>query len=431
MSPASKGNLLGGRCAPLAITGVGIVSPAGSGVGALRAALAERRACFSPLAELSNGARGGIEAVGGLVPRVPSGHARAASLASAAAIQALLQARIGEGRIALCLGTALADSAELEREVERERSSGLSTAGGPRDSCFDILSDDVERELLKAVPGANWLAPSLFSVTCVSGNCALEQAAADLAFGRADCALVGGVDLLTRFMHSGFQALGALSVSGELKPFGADHDGILVGEGAAFLTLESLERARARGATVLGCLMSQALVSDARHLTSPDPEGHGMARAITRTLGDCGLDPSELGGATLTAIGSKVYDRMLSRSMIEALGEEIGSKVPVSSWESATGHLLAATGVVGYVYASMALSQGFLDPVWGVGERDLDCRLRSAIDQPEALLGPNVLALTVGFGGQNGAALITSEALAVDLSRRRVRSRSSSREGDP
>ncbi len=429
MSAPSKGNLLGGPVAPLAIVGVGLVSPSGFGVEALLQALLERRCCLSVLpSAVRPGAidRSEPADIGGRVALAAcSGFHRASSLAIAAASEALEQAKVRAGRISLSVGTALGESGALEREVEAElgplKDPAVSLVSC--DSSVDAFVGEIRGKLQSTVPGATWLSPGVFSVTCVSGLCALEQAAADLAFDRSDHAVVGGVDVLSRFMHSGFKALGALSPSGRIRPFDVHHDGILIGEAAAFLVLEPVRRARARDRNVLGCIVSQRLVSDACHLTSPDPEGRGMARAISGAMSDAGLNHGELGGVTFTAVGSAVYDRMLSRALIEALGKNTAERLPVSSWESATGHLLAATGALGYVHGVMALCRGFLDPLWGFQERDPECRLRYVIDRPEPLAAPSVLALTVGFGGQNGAAVITSESLAADLMARK-RSRS-------
>src|SRR6185503_19375416 len=120
-----------------------------------------------------------------------------------------------------------------------------------------------------------------FSSTCVSGLCALEQAAADLALGRCRAMAAGALDTLGLVMQSGFSSLKALSPTGRLQPFDAAHDGIVLGEGASFVILESLRDARERGAKVRACLLGQRLVSDCFHFTSPDPSGEGMPRAIS------------------------------------------------------------------------------------------------------------------------------------------------------
>jgi 3-oxoacyl-[acyl-carrier-protein] synthase II len=151
------------------------------------------------------------------------------------------------------------------------------------------------------------------------------------------------------------------------------------------------------------------------HLTSPDPEGRGMARAIGGALRDACIAPEEIGCITVTAAGSPVYDRMESRAVLAALGPRAAARVPVTTWEPAVGHALAATGALGVVHAAMVLSDGLVRPVFGVERVDPDCQLRYVLEGPVSLDSPCVLALTVGFGGQNGATVVTSLEMAMDL----------------
>jgi 3-oxoacyl-[acyl-carrier-protein] synthase II len=324
----------------------------------------------------------------------------------------------GGGReIGLSIGTALGSMGRIERSVAGEGSGQLSPLD-LREGSFESYTSRLARALGSCLSRSQPVRAQTFSVTCVSGLYALEQVAADLALGRQDCVLTGGVDTLTAFMHGGFRALGALSPTGRLLPFDVEHDGILIGEAAAFLVVEPLSVACARGAPVAGCVVSQRLVSDAVHLTSPDVEGKGMARAIEGALGDAGLRPEEIGCVTVTATGSAIYDRMQSRALHMALGEHVARGVPVTTWEPAIGHVLAATGTLGLVYASMILERDEVLPVHKVKQLDPECRLRYILDGPVCLENPSVLALTVGFGGQNGATVITSTSMAADLATR-------------
>jgi 3-oxoacyl-[acyl-carrier-protein] synthase II len=217
-------------------------------------------------------------------------------------------------------------------------------------------------------------------------------------------------------MYGGFHSLAALSRSGTLRPFDARHDGILIGEAAAVIAVEPLDDARSRGADPLGAVASQRLVSDGIHMTSPDIEGKAMARAIRRALDDAGLSASDIGCITVTAAGSAVYDRMQSAAVELALGREAASNIPVTTWENATGHALAATGVLGIIHALLVLRSGRVTALSAIEDPDPGCAaLRPATGEPRPLRSPCVLALTVGFGGQNGASVITSADLAADL----------------
>jgi 3-oxoacyl-[acyl-carrier-protein] synthase II len=409
----SKSNLLGGDRFPLAVTGRGLVSAAGLGLESLAGELAFARSHLGPLSRQ----RGiGEPAVGGEVPAALLGAAatgpgggRAFRLAALALGEALAEA-LGPGltsaEIGLALGTALGpvetveERAGSDEPLDRAR---LSAAG------FGVFAANL-------AASAGLLGPkSVFSSTCVSGLCALEQAAADLALSRSRAMAVGALDTLGLVMQSGFSCLKALSPTGRLQPFDAAHDGIVLGEGASFVILESLRDARERGAKVQGCLLSQRLVSDCFHFTSPDPSGEGMARAISEALSDAGLSAADLGCITVSAAGSPVYDRMLSVAVEKALGREAASRIPVTTWEPAVGHLLAATGIAAVVHASWLLEEGRVHPVFNVETLDPECRLCYVLGSPTRLSSPVVLTLVVGFGGQNGAGILASPEAALDL----------------
>jgi 3-oxoacyl-(acyl-carrier-protein) synthase len=414
----SKKNLLGGASAPLVVTGAGLVTAAGRGVEVFREALSAGKSFLEPLADegprakegprarqrFDPGSFGGrvddaiLQAWGGLEP----GDDRAVPLGALAMDEALeaadlsIERRPAHRRIGLVLGTALGAAGSLEEDPPAPPS----------------FSDFARR--LAAIAGAREPACS-FSVTCVSGLAALEQAAADIALERVPAVLAGGVDTLSGFMHGGFSALKALSPSGRLRPFDMEHDGIVIGEAAAFIVLESLAAARERGAKPLAAVVSQRIVSDALHPTSPDVSGRGMALAIRGALEDAGIPPGAVGCITVTAAGSAACDRMQSLAVETALGEPAARRVPVTTWEASTGHVLAATGVLGIIHAAMVLEDGRVLPGPRAARIDPSCRLAYVLGEPVPLESPWVLALTVGFGGQNGATLVASVEAAADL----------------
>ncbi len=399
---------------PLAVTGIGLVSAAGSGAGALREAMRARRSHLGRVPRLS-ALKLALDA-GGAVPQealgsgpISPGEDRILSFCARAAGEALADAgleRKPPSLAGIALGSALGAVEELEALVRAERNGGLSPeaararrrAAGPPD-----LTERLAARFALRGPR------STFSVTCASGLCALEQAAADLRLGRAEAMLVGSADTLSGFMQAGFCALRALSPSGRLQPFQPGHDGIVLGEGAAFIVLESEGRARARGVRIYGLIAGNRLISDAAHLTSPDESGAGMARAITLALEDAKMEPQALGAVTVTASGSPIYDRMQSRALHRALGAAAG-RVPVTTWEAAIGHALAGTSILGLVHAAQTLAERTVLPVAASGSQpgDLDpeCALCYARERETPLDGRAVLALTVGFGGQNGATVV-------------------------
>lgn len=394
----------------IAITGLGLVSAAGRGLDVFWDSCAARRSHLRDLSQMDS--RDLVMGRGGEVPEEffqgCTPEERAESMAAAALEDALSMARFGSRRngelagtglpVGLALGTALGSSESVESAARRPGPQDVSSTTWQR-APLNRLTRGLARRFELA--GPQWT----FSVTCVSGLYAIEQATADLQFGRASAMLCGGIDTLSLFMQSGFCSLRALSLSGEVRPFDRGHDGIVLGEGAAFLVLELLSAAHARGARVLGVLAGNRLVSDASHMTSPDASGRGMAEAIVGALDDAGLEAGDLACITPTAVGSPVYDGMQSRAILDTLGA-VGTRIPVTTWEPVVGHALASTGVLGIVHATLAMNRGEVLPTFGLEDRDEDCRLDYVLDVARPLEGEAILALTVGFGGQNGATIV-------------------------
>ena len=330
----------------VAVTGIGVVSPAGIGIDSLRAALESGRSCIDVLPD-HIGAHLRMR-TGGLVPEAEGAFA----ITRAALEEALCAAALPAGSsAALHLGSALGGIEWFEPTED--------AAVAP-----PLLPHDLTIELARC---SGLDVGTTFTATCASALYALEQACAELALGRRDAVVCGGFDTLSRFMQSGFHALGALHDDGT-------GDGLILGEAACFVVLEPLGRARARGARVRCVLAGRGNVADAAHLTAPDPTGRGMVDAITRCLADADLRPEDVTHFSQTADASHRY-----RTMYGAVLEEVfGAQCPeLVGWERSVGHVMAATGVFGLAHAALVL------------ERDRSARA--------------VLSMTVGFGGQNSA----------------------------
>ena len=413
MSPPNATTFMG---EPLAITGLGAVTAAGAGVRAFRLAQRRRESFLGPMARLEGS--GLSMAVGGSVPEEALGHgprspgsSRILALSVLAVAEALGDGGLAPGdrlKTGISLGTALGAVEELEALARAQRSGGL-TADEARARRRALPLNDITERLAErfGLGGPR----STFSVTCTSGNCSLEQAACDLRLGRADAVLVGGAETLGLFMQAGFCSMKALSPSGHLKPFSPERDGIVLGEGAAFVLVELLSAARRRGARVRGILAGNRLKSDASHLTSCDESGAGMASAISAALEEARVEPADVGAVTVTAVGSPVYDRMQSRAIGRAFGAA-AARVPVTTWETSVGHALASTAILGLIHAAQTLEEGEVLPVRDGKGIDPACTLRYILEGPLPLAGRAVLALTVGFGGQNGVSVVVASGEA-------------------
>ncbi len=344
------------RTDAIGITGIGITSAAGAGVAALQRALDAgdvrvRELAPAIVADLP------MKHGGAFDPAVvaPDERLRRAHLACAPALdEALDQAKCPRDRSwGLSIGSALPGIEALELAVE----NGGDMPAGPH----ELTEGLAERHGLSAVA-------SSFSATCASSLYALEAAIADVRRERASVVVCGGVDTLSRFMQSGFCALGALAGF-------QDGDSLVLGEAACFLVVEPIATARARGVRPVGQIRGQAFCADASHLTAPDESGRGMIDAVRACLDDADCSIADVTHVSLTAGASPKYTEMYDNVRAELFAD---SAAEFLTWEHSVGHVLAASGVFGVAHATMQLARG-----------------------PGC-----VLALTVGFGGQNGATLI-------------------------
>ncbi len=241
---------------------------------------------------------------------------------------------------------------------------------------------------------------------CAAGTDAIGAATRMVRSGDVDAVVTGGAEAaLTPLSRAAFSAMDALSDSGFSRPFDARRDGFIMGEGAGILVLEEAEAAEARGATILGEVLGYGASADAHHITAPDPEGSGAARAIERALADAGVDPEEIDYVNAHGTSTPLNDRAETQALKAALGEEQAKAIPTSSTKSAIGHLLGAAGGVEAVATVLALNDGKAPPTLGYEEPDEGLDLDYVPDGPRDIgTGGRLIALSnsFGFGGHNG-----------------------------
>ncbi|GAA3025578.1 beta-ketoacyl-[acyl-carrier-protein] synthase family protein [Streptosporangium longisporum] len=243
----------------------------------------------------------------------------------------------------------------------------------------------------------------LVSTACAAGGNAVGLARDKILTGEADAVLAGGVDPLLFGTYAGFAGLQALS-TGPCRPY-SHSDGLNLGEGAAFLLLEPLDLALARGATPLAEVAGYGLSADAYHATAPDPTGRGGAGAMRRALAEAGLTPGDVHYVSGHGTGTPANDTMEAKVMRLVFGDR-ASQVPTSSIKSFVGHTLGAAGAVEAVASVLALRHGVAPPTIGFDDgarADLDYvpnRARTmAID--------TVVSNNYAFGGNNVSLVLT------------------------
>jgi 3-oxoacyl-[acyl-carrier-protein] synthase II len=244
---------------------------------------------------------------------------------------------------------------------------------------------------------------------CAAGSHAIGTALRMIQHGDADAVLTGGSEAaLTPLTRAAFASMSALSPTGQSRPFDARRDGFVLAEGAAVLVLEDGEKARARGAKILGTVRGYGATGDAHHLTAPDEAGTGGARAIGLALADAGLEPADLAYINAHGTATPLNDRAETAALKLALGEAVRS-IPVSSTKSATGHSLGAAGAVEAVATLLALRDRIAPPTLGWEEAEDGLDLDYVPNTARPLVGdrPAIgLSNSFGFGGHNATLIL-------------------------
>jgi 3-oxoacyl-[acyl-carrier-protein] synthase II len=256
-------------------------------------------------------------------------------------------------------------------------------------------------------------------VTCVVTACsasanAIGDGAELIRRGAADVVVAGGAEAtITSFGIATFAQARALSSRNDepqraSRPFDADRDGFVMGEGGAALVLEDLNHALERGAPVLAELTGYGMSADAYHITLPRPGGSGAARAMVNAMEDAGLIPSDIGYINAHGTSTEANDSTETAAIRIAMGE-VADSIPVSSTKSMTGHILGGAGAVEAVACIMALRDQVLPPTINYEVPDPECDLDYVPKvKREAALG-HALSNSFGFGGHN-VSLIFSQA---------------------
>ncbi len=247
--------------------------------------------------------------------------------------------------------------------------------------------------------------PSVGVVTaCAASAHAIGIAWGWVKEGLVDWALAGGAEsVLIPLVFAAFDRMGALSRNPDpqtaSRPFDAQRDGFVIGEGAGMLLLESEEHARARGAEPLAELVGFGLSSDAFHITAPPEDGEGARRAMELALESAGLSPEEVDYINAHGTSTPLNDRAETAAIKALLGER-AYEVPVSSTKSQIGHLLGAAGAVEAGATLFALTEGMLPATVTWRTRDPECDL-DYVPQVRTARVRTALANSFGFGGQN------------------------------
>ena len=399
------------------ITGVGLVSPLGSDVGAVFDAVLAGQSgvvaipAFAAVDDL--GARVGAPVTGFEPAKIPRKYrrsmARMVQYAVAAVADALASAgypadRLSSGRVAVVAGSTTG-SPDAMQEFWKEFLATNSIRGISSTAFLRVMSHTVASHIA-LVYGVTGHVQSP-GCACAVSNQAVGIAADLIRLGRADMVIAGGADELSVLSAATFDVVMAGCRGHEDQPktrpapFDRSRDGVVCAEGASIVIVEEREAALARGATILAEVLGYGESCDATHMSSPEPEG--MEAAMLRSLADAGLSPADIAYVCAHATGTVVGDAAEARATERVFGRD----VPVSSLKGHFGHMLAACGGCEILMCIEAMRRGIVPPTLNLNDPDVD-----PIHLPTEPLNrslPRVMTNNFAFGGIN-ASLILGKA---------------------
>jgi 3-oxoacyl-[acyl-carrier-protein] synthase II len=330
--------------------------------------------------------------------------------------------RLDPGRFGVCMGTGITpvDVGELVDPIRR----GIGT-----DGAFDMGRFASARAesifplwLLQHLPNMaaahisilhQAMGPNNTIVTaCAAGTQAVGEAFRLINRGDADVMLAGGCDSrLDPHLMVAYTAIKALSTSARppsevSRPFDAQRDGFVLGEGAAVVVLESYRRAKRRGATIYAEVTGYGSSFDAFGITRPEPEGKGAALSMSAALREARIDPSKIDYINAHGTSTRLNDLMETVAVKRVFGHR-ASSIPMSSQKSMIGHLIGASGAVEAAATALSLRQGVVPPTINLATPDPACDLDYVPNTSREMPLETAISNSFGFGGQNASLVMT------------------------
>jgi 3-oxoacyl-[acyl-carrier-protein] synthase II len=398
------------------ITGIGAITPVGNDVPTFWSALLAGRSGGAPItlydasdqpvriaAEVK-----GFDAEGMLGRREARRTDRFTQFVLVAAGQAIADAGLAldlehrNGRVGVIVGTGIGGITTLLENVEVMHERGPRRVSA---LLIPMMMPNAGAGQIAIKYGLHGPALSLASA-CATGTNAIGEATEWIRRGTAEVVICGGGESV---MHP--IALAALSNMGAIsqrndeperasRPFDAERDGFLMGEGAGILVLESLEHALERGAHIYAQVLGYGSSSDAFHITAPDKDGAGAAQCMREALRDAGLGPGDIDYINAHGTSTPLNDRTETLA-VHTVFDEYASRVPISSTKSMIGHLIGAAGAVEAVVCVKSLETGWLHPTINYETPDPECDLDYIPNEARQTHPRIVLSNSFGFGGHN------------------------------
>ncbi len=300
------------------------------------------------------------------------------------------------------LGSGIGGLGEIEVQIER-----MLTKGPDRVSPFTVPKMMVNAaggnlSITHGLKGPNYAV----ATACASATNAMGDAMRSIRLGETDLVVTGGTEAaITRMGLAAFQNMKALSTRNDdppaaSRPFDADRDGFVLGEGAGVLVFEEIEHARARGANIYAEVLGYGTTSDASHITAPDPDGVGAAAAMQAALDDAGVDPTEIDYINAHGTSTPLGDKAETCAIKSVFGQH-AYKIVISSTKGALGHSLGASGGIEAVILCKTIESSTIAPTINYQTPDPDCDLDYTPNVAKSRQVNLAMSNSFGFGGHN------------------------------
>jgi 3-oxoacyl-[acyl-carrier-protein] synthase II len=397
------------------ITGLGAVTPIGNDVSQYWEGLTSGRNGVAPITLFDASRHAcrfaaevkGFDPSGWLEPKEAKRWDRFCQFGVVAAKQAVADAGLtidahNQHRIGVAIGSGVGGLLMMETQAQV-----LHERGPDRVSpfCVPMMIPNMATGLTAIALGAKGPS-SAVATACAAGSNAIGDAFRLIQLGLADAMVCGGAEsAITPLGVAGFASAKALSFRNDdpataSRPFDAQRNGFVIGEGAGVLVLESLESAQARGARVLAEIVGYGMTCDAHHITAPSPGGVGGAEAIRLAMADGRLDPADVDYVNAHGTSTQANDSNETSAIKSALGER-AHQIPVSSTKSMTGHLLGGSGGIEAVASVLTLCHQIVPPTINYQNPDPACDLDVVPNEARSATVKVVLSNSFGFGGHN------------------------------
>lgn len=405
----------------IVVTGLGVISPVGNDISSFWASLKAGKSGVGPLtsfdptgfdSKIAAEVKGFDPGLYGISIKDARRTAKFVQYAIATAKQAIADSGLelekeDRTRIGVVIGSGIGSLQTVEDEHKILLDKGPSRLSPFLIPMLIVNEAAGQVGINFGLKGPN----SCVATACASGSHAIGDAFRVLQYGDADVMICGGTEsCVTKTGVGGFCALKALSTRNNepqkaSRPFDRDRDGFIMAEGCGLVVLETLEHAKKRKANIIAQMAGYGSSCDAYHITAPDPEGDGAARAITSALKNARLNPEKVDYINAHGTSTKLNDKLETMAIKRALGAS-ARKVMISSTKSMTGHLLGAAGGVEFVACCLAIKDNVIPPTVNYENPDPECDLDYVPNIARERRVEVCVSNSLGFGGHNASLVV-------------------------